>query len=210
MSSAPDSGSVFGKAIQDHLDVVSQLEGQQALLETIARVMVAALRAGGKILWCGNGGSAGDSQHLAAEIVGRFRRERRGMASIALTTDTSVLTSVANDYGYEAVFARQVEALGNPGDVLVGISTSGNSHNVIAALEAAHAQGLVTVAFTGQGGGRMAGVADHLFAVPSADTARIQEAHILAGHMLCDWIELDAIHTAAEPAKNVSSAEVLR
>src|ERR1700722_3579212 len=212
MSSAPDAASVFGKAIQDHLDVVSQLESQQALLETIARAMVAALRAGGKVLWCGNGGSAGDSQHLAAEIVGRFRRERRGMASIALTTDTSVLTAVANDYGYEAVFARQVEALGNPGDVLVGISTSGNSHNVIAALEAAHAQGLVTVAFTGQGGGRMAALADHLFAVPSTDTARIQEAHILAGHMLCDWIELDAIHTPAEPAKAAAPAptEVLR
>lgn len=192
--------------------MVSQLESQQALLEMIARVMVAALRSGGKILWCGNGGSAGDSQHLAAEIVGRFRRERRGMASIALTTDSSVLTSVANDYGYEAVFARQVEALGNAGDVLVGISTSGNSHNVIAALEAAHAQRLVTVAFTGQGGGRMAGLADHLFAVPSGDTARIQEAHILAGHMLCDWIELDAINTAEEPVKTAVPAptEVLR
>jgi D-sedoheptulose 7-phosphate isomerase len=212
MSSVPDAASVFGKAIKDHLEVVSQLESQQALLETIARAMVSSLRAGGKILWCGNGGSAGDSQHLAAEMVGRFRRERRGMASIALTTDTSVLTSIANDYGYEAVFARQVEALGNPGDLLVGISTSGNSHNVIAALEAAHAQGLVTVAFTGQGGGRMAGLADHLFAVPSADTARIQEAHILAGHMLCDWIELDAIHTPAEPAKTAATAptEVLR
>jgi D-sedoheptulose 7-phosphate isomerase len=211
MSSVPDAASVFGKAIKDHLEVVSQLESQQALLETIARAMVSSLRAGGKILWCGNGGSAGDSQHLAAEMVGRFRRERRGMASIALTTDTSVLTSIANDYGYEAVFARQVEALGNPGDLLVGISTSGNSHNVIAALEAAHAQGLVTVAFTGQGGGRMAGLADHLFAVPSADTARIQEAHILAGHMLCDWIELDAIGVSSEPAKTTAaSTEVLR
>jgi D-sedoheptulose 7-phosphate isomerase len=212
MSSVPDAASVFGKAIKDHLEVVSQLESQQALLETIARAMVSSLRAGGKILWCGNGGSAGDSQHLAAEMVGRFRRERRGMASIALTTDTSVLTSIANDYGYEAAFARQVEALGNPGDLLVGISTSGNSHNVIAALEAAHAQGLVTVAFTGQGGGRMAALADHLFAVPSTDTARIQEAHILAGHMLCDWIELEAIHTPAEPAKTAATAstEVLR
>src|ERR1700735_5784572 len=106
MSSAPDAASVFGKAIQDHLDVVSQLESEQALLETIARGMVAALRAGGKVLWCGNGGSAGDSQHLAAEIVGRFRRERRGLASIALTTDTSILTSISHDYGYEAVFSR--------------------------------------------------------------------------------------------------------
>ena len=114
--------------------------------------MTASLRAGGKILWCGNGGSAGDSQHLAAELVGRFQRDRRGMASIALTTDSSALTSIANDYGFGAVFARQVEALGVRGDVLVAISTSGNSENVIAALRAAREQGLVTVAFTGAGG----------------------------------------------------------
>jgi len=107
------------------------------------------------------------------------------------------LTAVANDYGYEAVFSRQIEALGRPGDVLVGISTSGNSHNVIAAIETAHAQGLITVAFTGEGGGRMAALADHLFAVGSRDTARVQEAHILAGHMLCDWLELDWIATQA-------------
>jgi len=117
---------------------------------------------------------------------------------VALTTDTSILTAVANDYGYEAVFSRQVEALGNPGDVLVGISTSGNSSNVIAALKTARMQGLVTVALTGAGGGKMAGFADHLFAVESRDTARIQEAHIFAGHMLCDWIELDWMQAEAE------------
>ena len=198
MANLPDRETVFGKAIAEHLDVIRGVEEQTELLETIARVMTDALRDGGQILWCGNGGSAGDSQHLAAEIVGRFRRERRGMASIALTTDTSVLTSIANDYGYEAVFARQVEALGRAGDVLVGISTSGNSHNVICALETARAQGLTTVAFTGEGGGRMAVLVDHLFAVGSRDTARVQEAHILAGHMICDWIELDAIAAAAE------------
>jgi len=110
------------------------MEAQQPVLESIALAMTATLRAGGKILWCGNGGSAGDSQHLAAEIVGRFRRERRGLPSMALTTDSSVLTSVANDYGFEAVFSRQIEALGVPGDLVVGISTSGNSRNVIAAL----------------------------------------------------------------------------
>ena len=198
MANLPDRETVFDKAIAEHLDVIRGVEEQTELLETIARVMTDALRDGGQILWCGNGGSAGDSQLLAAEIVGRFRRERRGMASIALTTDTSVLTSIANDYGYEAVFARQVEALGRPGDVLVGISTSGNSHNVICALETAKAQGLTTVAFTGEGGGRMAALADHLFAVGSRDTARVQEAHILAGHMICDWIELDSIAAAAE------------
>ena len=191
MSSSLDAATIFGKAIAEHVDVVRQLEQQQDVLEAIARAMTATLRAGGKILWCGNGGSAGDSQHLAAEIVGRFRRERRGLPSMALTTDTSILTSVANDYGYEAVFSRQVEALGVPGDLLVGISTSGNSPNVVAALQAARNQQLVTVAFTGAGGGRMAPLADHLFAIASRDTARIQEAHMLAGHMICDWIELD-------------------
>jgi len=189
MSSNPDAASIFAKALQEHLEVIRQTEAQLPVLEAIAQAMTSALRAGGKILWCGNGGSAADSQHLAAEIVGRFRRERRGLASIALTTDSSV----ANDYGFEAVFARQVEALGNRGDVLVGISTSGNSRNVIAALETARAHGLVTVAFTGEGGGKAAPLADRLFAVPSRDTARIQEAHMLAGHLLCDWIELDSL-----------------
>jgi D-sedoheptulose 7-phosphate isomerase len=197
MSSGPDRESIFGKAIAEHQEVVRQIERQQHVLEAIAVAMTTSLRGGGKILWCGNGGSAGDSQHLAAEIVGRFRRERRGLASIALTTDTSILTSVANDYGFEAVFSRQVEALGVSGDLLVGISTSGNSRNVIAALESARTQGLVTVAFTGAGGGKLAALADHLFAVDSSETARIQEAHILAGHMLCDWMELD--WTSATP-----------
>lgn len=191
MSEHPNVQSVFFRAITDHLEIVKAITAQQELLERIARAMADALASGNKILWCGNGGSAGDSQHLAAEIVGRFRRERKGLASIALTTDTSILTAVANDYGYDAVFSRQVEALGQPGDLLVGISTSGNSRNVVAALEAARAQRVKTVGFTGEGGGKMALLSDYLFAVPSRDTARIQEAHILAGHMLCDWIELD-------------------
>ncbi|MGD0734840.1 MAG: D-sedoheptulose 7-phosphate isomerase [Terracidiphilus sp.] len=197
MSSSPDAATIFGKALAEHLHVVGQLEQQHALLETIALAMTATLRAGGKILWCGNGGSAADAQHLAAELIGRFRRERRALPSVALTTDTSILTAIGNDYGYEKVFSRQVEALGNKGDLLVGISTSGNSPNVIAALKAARAQGLATVAFTGAGGGKMAEFADHLFAVESRDTARIQETQILAGHMLCDWIELDLMHAEA-------------
>ena len=208
MANLPDRETVFGKAIAEHLDVIHGIEEQTELLETVARVMAEALRRGGQILWCGNGGSAGDSQHLAAEIVGRFRRERRGLAAIALTTDTSVLTSIANDYGYEAVFARQVEALGREGDVLVGISTSGNSHNVICALETAKAHGLTTVAFTGEGGGRMAALVDHLFAVGSRDTARVQEAHILAGHMICDWIEIDSIAATAAQAADAKEAGV--
>jgi D-sedoheptulose 7-phosphate isomerase len=193
MPSSPDAARVFGHAIAEHLEVIGEMQAQQSLLETIARAMTATLRAGGKILWCGNGGSASDSQHLAAELVGRFRRDRRGLASIALTTDTSALTAIANDHGYERVFSRQVEALGAPGDMLVGISTSGNSPNVVAAMQTAREQGLVTVGFTGAGGGRVAALSDHLFAVASRDTARIQETHILAGHMLCDWIELDVL-----------------
>ncbi len=215
MFSAPDSECIFGNAIAEHLEVVRQLNEQQGVLKAIAQAMTATLWARGKILWCGNGGSAGDSQHLAAEIVGRFRRERCGLASVALTTDTSILTSVANDYGFDAVFSRQVEALSAPGDLLVGISTSGNSRNVLAALETARSQGMVTVAFTGASGGKMVGLADHLFAVASRDTARIQEAHLLAGHMLCDWIELDWVHsqTTASEFSNLSqpgSAEFRR
>jgi D-sedoheptulose 7-phosphate isomerase len=205
MSSSPDAANVFGKALAEHLQVVSRIEEQQGVLEGIALAMTATLRGGGKILWCGNGGSAADAQHLAAELMGRFRRERRALPSVALTTDTSVLTAVANDYGYETVFSRQVEALGNAGDVLVGISTSGNSANVIAALKTARAQGMATVAFTGAGGGKMAGHADHLFAVESRDTARIQEAHIFAGHMLCDWIELDWMQAEAAALESATA-----
>jgi D-sedoheptulose 7-phosphate isomerase len=197
MSGSSDAAGMFSGAIEEHLAVVLAMQAQTPVLAAIAQAMTASLRAGGKILWCGNGGSAADSQHMAAEIVGRFKRERRGLASIALTTDASVLTSVANDYGFEAVFARQVEALGNAGDLLVGLSTSGNSRNVIAALEAGRAHGLVTVAFTGEGGGKIASLADHVFAAASRETARIQEAHALAGHLLCDWIELDCLHAEA-------------
>ena len=201
MQGHPNAQSVFFKAITDHLEVVKAITVQQELLERIALAMVEAVAAGKKILWCGNGGSAADSQHLAAEVVGRFRRERRGLPSVALTTDTSILTAVANDYGYDAIFSRQVEAIGQPGDVLVGLSTSGNSKNVVAAVKAARARNLVTVAFTGEGGGQLVDLADYLFAVPSKDTARIQEAHILAGHMLCDWIELDYLHSQAPTAE---------
>jgi len=193
MSNGPDAANVFTKAIAEHLDVIGQLQKQQQLLVAIAQVMTATLRSGGKILWCGNGGSAADAQHFAAEIVGRFRRERRGFPSIALTTDTSILTAVANDYGYEAIFSRQIEAIGCPGDLVVGLSTSGNSANVIAALQVARSLGLATVGFSGSGGGKMAAIVDHLFAVASRDTARIQEAHILVGHMICDWVEQDCM-----------------
>ena len=151
--------------------------------------MVLSIRMGGKILWCGNGGSAADAQHLNGQLVVRFRLDRPGIPSIALSTDTSILTAASNNYGYEHIFQRQVETLARKGDVVVAISTSGNSRNVFLALEAARKIGAVTVAFTGQGGGKIATAADFLFEVPSADTPRIQEAHILAGHVLCEILE---------------------
>jgi D-sedoheptulose 7-phosphate isomerase len=205
MQDHPNAQTIFHKAVADHLDVIQSIAGQQELVERIALAMSAALAQGKKILWCGNGGSAADAQHMAAEIVGRFRRERRGLPSIALTTDTSILTAVANDYGYEAVFSRQVEALGNEGDVLVAISTSGNSPNVVKAVEMAKELGLVTVGFTGAGGGRLATLADFLFAVPTKDTARVQEAHSLVAHVLCDWVELDWVRTQPVAANEGSA-----
>jgi D-sedoheptulose 7-phosphate isomerase len=183
---------LFKRTVAEHLAVIQALVSQQDQFERIARAMAEAIVSGKKILWCGNGGSAADSQHLAAELTGRFRRERRGLPSIALTTDTSALTAIANDYGFERIFARQVEALCSPGDVVVGISTSGNSANVCAAIEAAKQIGGFTVAFTGSRGGALANKADAILRAPSEDTARIQEAHILCGHILCDWIEVCA------------------
>ena len=195
--SMPVNQTLFDRALQEHRTVIEKLRAQWPVLEQIATEMTRAVHAGNKVMWCGNGGSAADSQHLAAELVGRFRRERPGLSSIALTTDTSVLTSIGNDYGYEKIFSRQVEAHCAPGDVLVGISTSGNSQNVCLALDAGRRMGAFTVAFTGEGGGAMAGVADAVLSIPSRDTARIQEGHILCGHMLCDWIELSVCNSVA-------------
>jgi D-sedoheptulose 7-phosphate isomerase len=193
MPESPNPSRIFDQALADHLALIHALPANKPVLEQIAAAMVRAIRDGRKIMWCGNGGSAADAQHLAAEFVVRFRHDRRSIASIALTTDTSILTAASNDYGYEHIFRRQVEALGVAGDVVVGISTSGNSRNVYLALEAARRRGAVTVAFTGKGGGKLATWADLLFAVPSTDTARIQEAHILAGHILCEIVELEAM-----------------
>jgi len=187
--SRPDPFAVFALAIAEHMAVMRTVSSLQEPLERIAMTMTRAVRSGNKVVWFGNGGSAADAQHLAAELVGRFRRERPGLASLALTTDASILTAVANDYGYEQVFRRQVEALCREGDVVVGLSTSGNSRNVCLGLEAAQELGAFTVAFTGQGGGAMAATAQEAIRIASGDTARIQEAHLLCGHMLCDWVE---------------------
>ncbi|KPN19573.1 phosphoheptose isomerase [Xanthomonas sp. Mitacek01] len=150
---------------------------------------VDALRAGGKLLFAGNGGSAADAQHWAGELVSRFYYDRPGLPAIALTTDTSILTAIGNDYGYDYTFARQVEALGRQGDVLVAISTSGRSKNILRAVEAARERGIRVIGFTGQGGGDLAALSDICFRVPSSDTPRIQEGHEFIGHMLCALIE---------------------
>ena len=157
-----------------------------------SHAMVSCLKSGGKILSCGNGGSAGDSQHFAAELVGRFERERAELAAIALTTDSSILTAVANDYSFDEIFSKQVRALGKSGDILFAISTSGNSKNVVAAIEAAHLKGLHVIGMTGRNGGNIASLikpGDVLLNVDSQVTARIQEVHLLMLHCLCDSID---------------------
>ena len=174
-------------------------EASLALAPTIARaagLMAASLRAGHKILACGNGGSAADAQHFSGELLGRFERERRGLPAVALTTDTSTLTAVANDYAFSQVFAKQVVALGSAGDVLLAISTSGSSENVLAAVEAAHAEGLSIVALTGRSGGTIAAALrapDIEIRVPAERTCRIQETHITVIHCLCDLIDAELI-----------------
>jgi D-sedoheptulose 7-phosphate isomerase len=166
--------------------------GDEALLRRIGEIagaIASALAQGNKLVLAGNGGSAADAQHIASEFVGQFSGDRPGIAAVALTTDTSVLTSVANDYGFEQVFSRQVATLGRSGDVLLAISTSGNSANIVAAVEAARDSGMFTVALTGASGGQVRRLCDLCLRVPSDDTPRIQEAHILVGHMLCALVE---------------------
>lgn len=160
-----------------------------APLIELSKLCTSALDNGGKILICGNGGSAADAQHIAAELVGRYKIERKGLAAIALTTDSSIITAIGNDYGYHRVFDRQVEALAVSGDVLIGISTSGNSTNVVNALQLAKKIGCSTVGMTGGGGGRFIEVCDVSLVVPSFDVPRIQEMHIVIGHTLCQLIE---------------------
>ena len=179
------------KRFEEHLEVTNAVMQSEILVqvERVAAAIKTALANGKKVLFCGNGGSAADSQHLAAEFVGRFQKERQGLPAIALTVDTSILTAVGNDYGFDKVFVRQVEALGNEGDVLVGISTSGNSPNVLAAIELAKAKGIYCVGMTAAGGGKMLEVCDECIAIPAKITARAQEMHILIGHILCELVD---------------------
>jgi D-sedoheptulose 7-phosphate isomerase len=183
--------------IDDHLQAIERLRELSADIEGIAALMIDCLTAGGRIFWLGNGGSAADSQHLASELVGRFERDRPGLASIALTTDSSALTAIGNDYGFERIFARQVEALCRPGDLVIGISTSGNSPNVLRAMEMARAMGVGTAGLSGRDGGRLKGLVDACLVAPADNTARIQEVHLLAGHILCDLVEARFAPSAA-------------
>ena len=178
------------KIFQESINVKkAALKSNQETIQKAAVALKKALAGTHKVLLFGNGGSAADSQHIAAELIGRFQKERKAMAAIALTTDTSILTSIGNDYGFEKVFARQIEGLGQKGDVAIGISTSGNSKNVIEGVKKAKEMGLVTITLTGNHGGQLAKLSDINIDVPSNDTARIQETHITVGHILCELIE---------------------
>ncbi|QZP17846.1 D-sedoheptulose 7-phosphate isomerase [Methylophilales bacterium] len=184
---------MYEKIIEEHfiehkatLDSVAEL-GES--IEKVAHLLIRCLKNNGTIFWCGNGGSASDSQHLAGELVGRFVGDRRPLKSIALTADSSVTTCIVNDYGYEHIFSRQVEGLGSKGDILIGISTSGNSQNILNALKVANRKHMTTICLLGKGGGKASSIAKQSIIVPSESTARVQEMHILIGHILCDLIE---------------------
>ena len=175
--------------LEGHLAAIKATFALEADIKKACETAVATLKAGGKILLCGNGGSAADAQHIAAELTGRYKTERGALAGIALTTDTSALTAIGNDYGYEFVFSRQLEALGREGDLLIAISTSGNSGNVVKALELARKIGLKTIGLSGRTGGVMNELCELNLVVPSNDTPRIQEMHIMIGHIICQAID---------------------
>lgn len=181
--------SVFQDNLREHLALFESLGPLDGPIERAATLLADALLSGRKLMLCGNGGSAADSQHIAAELTGRFVRDRRPLAAVALTTDTSALTCIGNDYSFEEVFARQVSALGTRGDCLIGLSTSGDSRNVVKAVEAARSLGVHVIGLLGRDGGALRALCDVAIIVPSRTTARIQEAHIMIGHTLCALIE---------------------
>lgn len=181
--------SSFTTQLNDHIAVMELLHTLEPQVEAVGKLWLDCLNQGNKILLMGNGGSAADAQHIAAELVGRFVCERKGLAAIALTTDTSILTSVGNDYGFDYVFSRQVEGLANKGDIIFAYSTSGTSKNVINAIDTAKEIGCKTIVLTGDSGGKLRDISDHCLCVPSNYTPRIQEAHAFIGHMLCDYVD---------------------
>jgi D-sedoheptulose 7-phosphate isomerase len=179
----------FDALISDHQACISRLAGLGEIITTAARTLGQVIGRGGRVFVCGNGGSAADAQHFAAELIGRFEKERRPFPAVALTTDTSILTAVSNDYAYDRIFTRQLQGLAASGDVLVGISTSGNSGNVVEAVDMARELGLATIVLCGRDGGRLKGRADHVIIAPSDNTARIQEAHALILHFFAAVVE---------------------
>ena len=181
--------ALLHSGLDEHMDVFGRLATLTPVIEQAGGLIAATLSQGGKLLLCGNGGSASDSQHIAAELTGRFLKDRRPLAAVALTTDTSALTSIANDYSFDEVFSRQVLGLGRKGDCLLAISTSGNSRNVLRAVEAARAVGISVIGLLGRDGGALRALCDVALVVPSTTTARIQEAHIFIGHTLCALVE---------------------
>jgi len=186
------AATLLQRSLQEHLEAIQALlESSLGEIELAGALITATLNQGGKILLCGNGGSAADSQHIAAELVGRYELHRRAWPAIALTTDTSALTALSNDYGYEDVFARQVEALAKPGDLLLALSTSGTSANVIKAAETARRLGCKVIALTGAGAEPLASLCDLAVVVPSMRTSRVQEAHITIGHLWCELIDAE-------------------
>jgi len=178
--------------IQTSIDLKTKILGDSLLIETIQKItdqIIICYKNGGKVLLCGNGGSAADAQHLAAELSGRFYFDREPLYAEALHVNSSYVTAVANDYGYDEIFARLVKAMGKKGDILIGLSTSGNSANIIQALDTANSLNMVTVGFTGESGGKIADKCSYLLNIPSNDTPRIQEAHIMIGHIICEMVE---------------------
>ncbi len=192
MDNVMKNNEIIRHCIADSIAIREDLLADAAMLErveNVAEILVQALRSGHRVLWCGNGGSAADAQHLAAELSGRFYYDRPPLNSEALHCNTSYLTAVANDYGYDLIYSRMIDGACREGDVLIGISTSGNSRNILNAFEKAKQLGVLTVAMTGDTGGEMRKVADLLLNVPSADTPRIQECHIMLGHIICQLVE---------------------
>jgi len=187
---------IIKKHLDEHQTVLSTLESLAPHIESVATRMIHALQNGNTIFWCGNGGSASDAQHLAGELVGRFVGDRKALKSISLNADSAVMTCIVNDYGYEHIFSRQVEGLGVKGDVLVGITTSGNSENVLNALAIANQKQITTIGLLGKGGGKASSLASEAIVINSNTTARIQEMHITIGHILCDLIE-EGLHLKA-------------
>jgi D-sedoheptulose 7-phosphate isomerase len=184
-----DNNNLIEKHFMEHHELLSRMNSTYNDIKKVSKILIDCLKKNKTVFWCGNGGSASDSQHLAGELVGRFVNDRKPLKSISLNADSAVMTCIVNDYGYEQIFSRQVEALGNEGDVLIGISTSGNSLNVLNALKVANDKNMQTVGLLGKGGGMVSSIVKQSIIIPSDSTARVQEMHILTGHILCDLIE---------------------